>query len=350
MMNLRDLDIDYDRDLIKRVSFKKGQSVRPLWSVIENLPPDQMIIWVDRMDSLCPISCEWALAQALEKSCGIILPKRAQFVRTVFAEINRLVYLTTYLGGIVEAAGIPIAQQKILMLRELVFQMQEELMGGRVLPQVLKLGGVKRDLAIGDVQKVAQFISTWKKSWAEWLALVENDEILLSRLEGLLRLPLSDIRGKGLWGILGKAAQNIYDARLHQPHGAYSYIDLNLNFSFPLTSDALSRYQVALNEVKISLHALDELLKNIPQDSGAESATIEGILKSGFYSASTESARGPVTAVIEVDKSGKLRTARLFNVSQRIWPGIENYFVGLKAEDFNLAWASLGISGEESEV
>ena len=51
----------------------------------------------------------------------------------------------------------------------------------------------------------------------------------------------------------------------------------------------------ALNEVKISLHALDELLKNIPQDSGAESATIEGILKSGFYSASTESARGPVT-------------------------------------------------------
>src|SRR5580658_11007125 len=95
--------LTFDGDILKSATFKKGSQERPLWARIERLKPNEMLLWVDRFDSLCPIAAEWSLAQALEESYGVIVGKRMHYVRTILCEMNRLVWLTTYLGRMIDA-------------------------------------------------------------------------------------------------------------------------------------------------------------------------------------------------------------------------------------------------------
>jgi Ni,Fe-hydrogenase III large subunit len=240
----------------------------------------------------------------------------------------------------------------MMILRELVFQTQEELMGGRILPQVLKLGGARRNLSIGDIQKVGQFIQTWRNGWLQWRSLVDNDDIFESRLIELLTLSPQFVRDYGVWGICGKASGLTYDSRIHQPHGAYTYLNLNFKFNFELRGDALARFYVAEKEVDWTLDILEESIRKIPEEGVVEGPTqnVELNFNPGFYSATAESAKGPVTALVRISKAGQVQNVRVFSPGQRVWPQIENLFIGQKSEDFILGWASLGYSGEEAEI
>lgn len=346
---LSDLEISYNGDLIENVKFKKGLAQRPLWSTLKNLTPDQMVMWSDRFDSLCPVASEWALAQALENSCGVRVSARTQMVRSIFAEINRLVYLTSYLGNVVRGAGLMQAYQQILILREQVFQKQEEITGGRILPQVFKVGGVRRDLALGDLRKVREFLNTWKESWNSWLSLTAEDEILQSRLEDLLPISAETCRKFALWGIVGKSSGLVYDSRIHQPYGGYPYLDLQLSFGFPLLGDGLTRFKMAIFETNLALNLGEQLLNQMVSESAPVAAPKEIKLQDGIFTGTSEATKGPVTAVVEV-KGEKVANLKIFTPGQRIWPQIEEFFVGSRAEEFDLLWASLGMSAEESEL
>lgn len=347
---MRGVQIHHSGDLIRKIEIQKGYSYRPLWKTLESLSPQEMVIWVDRMDSLCPVSCEWALAQALETSANVAVSTRAQLVRSIYCEINRFVYLTTYLANVVKQLGLETLYQYAMILREQVFQKQEEFTGGRILPQALSVGGVRRDLALGDVQKVQAFIKDWRASWVKWKEIVIDDPLLEDRLSDLLKISQRNLKEKAIWGIMGKASGLTYDARLHQPHGAYSMIDFKLKYEFPLKGDALSRFNVAVAEVDISLNACEGFLNLVNQSESISSAKADHKFQAGIFSGAAESARGPVTSFVEVDEQGRVRGVKLFNCSQRIWPTIENYFEGIRSEEFELSWASLGFSSEEAET
>lgn len=341
--------IEFDRDLIKYTSIKRGAHNRPLWSALERLTVDEMIFWVDRFDSLCPIACEWALAQALEDAAGIEVPQRKEFVRTILCELNRLIWLTTYLSGIMKAIGPNSLKEKILILRESVFSLQEELTGGRVLPGAFKLGGTRRILAMGDVGKLKTFVNQWNEQWSQWKNLVGKDPILEDRLRGLLPISKKVIRKLSWWGIVGKAAGYGYDSRIHRPHGAYPFLDVKPPVN--TASDGWSRYQVALSEVDLSIDLLNQLLAKIPEQTKEQpQSTKAPVLSDGFYRGTSESAKGPIISSVEVGKKGKVLTVRLFATAQRVWPVLDPLFSGILAEDFHLAFASLGVSGEDGEI
>jgi NADH:ubiquinone oxidoreductase subunit D len=145
--------LQYEGDMLKSAAFQKGFQERPLWTKLQTLTPAEMILWVDRFDSLSSISSEWALAQAFEKSYGLEIPKRTQYVRSILCEVNRLIWLTTYLGRVMKALGGLTLYQEIMVLREQTLSAQEELTGGRILPQALCLGGCRRDLALGHIER-----------------------------------------------------------------------------------------------------------------------------------------------------------------------------------------------------
>ncbi len=336
----------YDGDLIAAVQIKRGTHIRPLWAKMESLKPEHMILWADRFDSLCPIASEWALSQAVEAAAKIKVPKRAQYVRTILCELNRLVWLTTYLSRITYALGQRSLTQHALLLREQVYQRQEELTGGRVLPQAFNIGGCRRELAIGDVQKVRQFIQGLRFSWNKWLDLIADDPLVQSRLAGLLVIPSEYVEQMSWWGVVGKASGVNYDARKHRPHGAYPFID----FSIPTRkqSDALARFEIAIAEINCSLEIIENLLNTIPVEI-EPTPKFDGLTQ-GFYFGAAESAKGPVISALEVTARGAVATVRLFTSGQRVWPTIDEMFEGTRVEDFQLAIASLGLDPEEAEL
>jgi Ni,Fe-hydrogenase III large subunit len=243
--------------------------------------------------------------------------------------------------------------QQVFILREHVFVMQEELTGGRILPQALRLGGCRREFAMGDEQKTRRFLENWKTFWKQWLDLVTDDPLLESRLKNLLAIPSGMIESLGWWGIVGKASSVCYDSRKHRPHGAYPH----LNFTIPRRDrgDAGSRFEVVIEEVELTLSLLDQLLQTIPKSDGSikagpASGSQGPELKPGFYFGCSESAKGPVIAAVEINNDGHVTTLRLFATGQRVWPCIDPLFHSIRAEDFQVAFTSLGVDSEEAEI
>jgi ech hydrogenase subunit E len=339
-------EINYDGDLLKSVQFVRGLEVRPLWSKLERLKPDEMIFWIDRFDSLCSISSEWALAQAIERASNTAISKRSQFVRTILCELNRFIWLTTYIGRVIGSLAQESLKEQIFIIREQVLSMQEELTGGRILPQALCVGGARRELALGDIQKMRLFIINLRASWLKFNELSKPDKLLEARLRNLLIIKKEEVEKKGWWGIVGKASGISYDSRIHRPHGAYPF--LKIEIPTREVGDALSRFQVALSEIDLSLNLIDQLLTLIPSE--IEKKSERNRFSSGLFFATAESAKGPVIAAIETTSDDLILNVRLFTCGQRVWPQLENYFIGMRAEDFELAAASLGIDPEEVEA
>jgi len=342
-------DLTRSGDLLKSVRFKHGSQGRPLWARMERLLPFEMIMWVDRFDSLCPIASERALARAVETSADIDIDKRMEFVRTLLCELNRLVWLTTYLGRVTDALGQCTLTQQVLVLRESVLVMQEEITGGRILPQAFKIGGVRRDFAMGDVRKVRTFLSAWKLSWESWVKLIEGDPLLESRLHGLMIIPPTVVEKLAWWGVVGKGSGVDYDSRRHRPHGAYPFLDFELISRSE--ADALARFEVVIDEVGLTLKLLDQVLRDIPdKGTGSPESVIPISLKPGIFFGTAESAKGPVIATVEVAGNDFVSAVRLLATGQRVWPVLEPLFKDIRAEDFELAFASLGVDTEEAEI
>lgn len=341
-----DAQIIYDGDILSSVEIKKGLQVRPLWAKLERLKPDEMISWVDRFDSLCAVSSEWALSMALEEAYQLEVTLRDQYVRTILNELNRLIYYTTYLGNMMLALSHRGYQNQVMALREQVFSIQEELTGGRILVHALSLGGCRRGLALGDIQKVRQFLNDWKKRWESWLPKAIDDPILVSRLEGLMPISADIINKFSWWGIVGKASGVNYDSRRHRPHGAYPYLHFNLISK--QAGDALARFQVAVEEVNLSVFLIDQALSKIPNEGGKKPSP--GDLFPGYYYGYSESAKGPVVSAVEISDQKFVTAVRLFSVNSRIWPVVDRLFSGIRAEEFDLALASLAIDAEDGEA
>jgi NADH-quinone oxidoreductase subunit D len=338
--------LTFDGDILKSVVFKKGDERRPLWRKIEQLAPNEMILWADRFDSLCAIPCEWALAQALEDSYGLEISKRNQYVRTILCEINRLVWLTTYLGKVVRSLGQRTLFQQAFVLCEQVFTIQEELTGGRILPQAFSLGGCRRELPMGNIQKIKSFLKDWTKLWTAWVELVIGDELLNARLKGLMVVDKALVEKLGWWGIVGKGSGIDYDSRKHRPHGAYHFVDFKIRSE--QGGDAKSRFEIGIHEVNLSLELVSRLSQDISGDGSPQLETSH--LRPGFFSGAAESAKGPIISCVEIDDKGVVATVRLFSSGQRVWPVVDHLFNDLRAEDFAVALASLGLDAEDSEI
>jgi NADH-quinone oxidoreductase subunit D len=254
--------------------------------------------------------------------------------------------LTTYLGRLVGALGQKTLFQYIFVLREGVLTVQEELTGGRILPQAFKIGACRRELPLGNIQKIKAFLDSWSKQYQDWSALLKDDRLLRARLQGLLSIDPQLIEKLAWWGIVGKAGGVPYDARIHRPHGAYGFV----SFRVPTRkeSDGLARFEVAMAEVELTLNLINSLLKDFPNEGSVNPEPVE--LKPGLYNGWAESAKGPVISAVEVSDKGAVSALRLFSVGQRVWPICDHLFSGIRAEDFDVAFASLGVDTEDAET
>ena len=344
---LFDKTVNYEGDIVKKVSVLRRREQRPLWDTLKNIEITRAIGWADRFDGYCALAAEWSVALALESAFKIEVSNRNQFIRTLHAEVNRLVYHTTYLSRVVASLRQHGLKQEVLLLREQVFNLTDELLGARVLPNAFIFGGSLRPLTVGETQKVRSFIKGWRFQWNRWLGFF-NDPVVKSRLDGLLVVPPEVIEKWGWYGLVGKAAGISYDARKHRPYGAYPFLD----FKIPefTSSDAWARVQVVVAETELSLSLIEAVslqFSSADDHSQAVPATLQG--DDGFYRATVESAKGPFTAAV-VLKDSKIDGIRIFSPGQRAWESFEPLLTGLRSDDLELAIASLGLDPQEAET
>jgi NADH-quinone oxidoreductase subunit D len=222
----------------------------------------QGVTFVTRMDYLAPIFNETAYCLAVEKLLGIQAPPRAQALRVLLMELNRisshLVWLAT--------TGLELGALSIMLYgfreREEILDILEDVTGLRMNHAWVRPAGVSQDLPDGTEDKIRAFVADLRGKADEYETLLTNNPIWLERTRGIGRLELDQLIDLGVTGPLLRAAGLDHDLRKAQPYCGYEQYD----FEVPTATgaDVYARYQVRMAEMRQSLRIVEQVLDSLP--------------------------------------------------------------------------------------
>jgi NADH-quinone oxidoreductase subunit D len=221
----------------------------------------QGVTFVTRMDYLAPLSNEAAYCMAVEKLLGIEAPTRAQVIRVMLLEINRigshLVALAT--GGM--ELGAVTAMTAGFREREEVLHLLEYLTGLRMNHAFIRPGGVAQDLPDGYEPVVRDFLKIMHKRLPEYDKLLTGQPIWKNRLKGIGYLPVDACLALGVTGPILRSAGLPWDLRKTEPYLGYE----DYQFEVPTSNaaDSYARYLLRVEEMHQSLRIITQALKKL---------------------------------------------------------------------------------------
>ncbi|TDQ05649.1 NADH-quinone oxidoreductase subunit D [Labedaea rhizosphaerae] len=221
----------------------------------------QGVTFVTRMDYLAPLFNEAAYCMAVEKLLGVEVPARAQVIRVMLMEINRigshLVALAT--GGM--ELGALTAMTAGFREREEVLHLLEHLTGLRMNHAFIRPGGIAQDLPEDYHQKITDFIKIMKKRLPDYDKLLTGQPIWRNRLKGIGYLPVDACLALGITGPILRSAGLAWDMRKTDPYLGYE----DYRFEVPTSTDAdcFARYLLRVEEIHQSLRIIEQTLKKI---------------------------------------------------------------------------------------
>jgi NADH-quinone oxidoreductase subunit D len=220
--------------------------------------------YTDRLDYICPLSNNWAYANAVETLAGIEVPERAQYMRVILAELTRLINHTAFAGFFLGDMG---AWGSALMYafreREKILDLFEDLTGARMMANFMRFGGCRNDLPAGWAEQCSTLVDGYAPFLDEMEKFLVGNEILLARTQNVGQLPAAALVNGGVTGPMLRAAGVNYDIRKAEPYGIYE----RFNFRIPLgeRGDCYDRLMIRFLEMRESLKILRQALDALPE-------------------------------------------------------------------------------------
>lgn len=259
------LVMQLDGETVTRCTPVIGYLHRGLEKILENRPYMAGIRYMDNADYLSPMINEMAFAGAVEQLMGIEAPRRAQYIRLMTNEMQRitshLVAVGTYLLDLGAITPVLFAFRD----REGILSLFEELGGSRFNVNYMRVGGVLHDLPEGWLQRLDSWLKTFDKTWDELDELITGNEIFMKRTQGTGYIDPQQAIAYGVTGPIARASGVNYDLRCNIPYGAYREIATK-----PIVrqdGDAFGRYMVRLYEMKESARLIREAMAKLPGGS-----------------------------------------------------------------------------------
>ena len=218
---------------------------------------------VTRMDYLAPFHNELCFSLATEAMLGIDIPLRAQAIRVLMTELNRVASHLTWLA----TQGLDLGALSIMIYgireRELILDFFEKTTGLRMNHNYIRPGGVAADLPDGWEQDVGEILEVIPKGMADYHDLLTNNPIFLGRTQGVGVITADECLAYGITGPVLRASGVSWDLRKSQP---YSGIE-KYEFTIPVgeNGDVYDRYVVRLEEMVQSLFIVRQVLDNMPR-------------------------------------------------------------------------------------
>jgi len=219
--------------------------------------------YTDRLDYFCSLTNNWAYALAVEKLAGLQVPERAEYIRVITAELTRLQNHTCLAGFLLQdmgASGTPLMYA--FRERERILDLFESLTGARMMCNYMRFGGCRCDLPPGWLEQARQVVQEFPRFLDEFEALLNENEILMSRTQGVGVVPPPLAVSAGITGPMLRAAGVNYDLRKVDHYGIYD----RFQFRVPLGEhgDVYDRYMIRVLEMRESLKILQQALPGIP--------------------------------------------------------------------------------------
>jgi NADH-quinone oxidoreductase subunit D len=217
----------------------------------------------DRVDYLSNIANNLVYALTVEKLLQIEIPARAQWLRVLMAELDRLNSHLVWLGTHALDIGAMSMFFYCFREREDILRLKEMMSGQRMMTSFVRVGGVALDAPRGWDKAFLKFIKQFPSKVDEYESLLDNNPIWKIRTQGVGFISIEDMLDLGVTGPMLRAAGIALDARKTEPYSSYEKFD----FTVPTRTenDVYSRYRVRLEEMRQSARIIMQAIEGMPE-------------------------------------------------------------------------------------
>jgi NADH-quinone oxidoreductase subunit D len=254
--------LELDGEIIKKATPVLGHLHRGIEKLAEIKTYHQCIPLTDRMDYVNAMGHNLGYVLAVEKLLGIEVPKRAQYVRVMLAELQRIASHLIWLGTHVLDMGATTPVMYCFREREAILRIFEEVAGGRITPTYFRIGGLPRDLPNGTIDQIRDFLADFPKRIDDYDTLLTDNIIFRRRTQGVGLLSADDAINFSVTGPVLRGSGVSYDVRTKTPYSHYEDFD----FEVPVgeNGDVFDRYLVRMEEMRQSRRIVEQAIENLP--------------------------------------------------------------------------------------
>jgi NADH-quinone oxidoreductase subunit D len=224
----------------------------------------QAITLTDRIDYLNPLGNNLVYCLAVEKLLGLEVPKRAQYIRVMMVELQRISSHLVWLGTHALDMGAMSVMLYCFREREEILKIFERFSGQRMMTSYIRIGGVAVQPPAGWRDQVKRFLDMMPARIDEYEALLTENRIWQGRLKGVGYLPPETLIGLSTTGPGLRAAGIALDNRRAFPYSSYEEFDFNVVTR--TESDCFARYLVRVGEMRESLKIIRQAMDKITDD------------------------------------------------------------------------------------
>ena len=265
------------------------------------------VYYTDRMDYLSAMSNNMSYCLAVEKLMGVEIPPRAQVLRVMMAELQRLAshlfWLSTH---VLDVSGTGMA---LLMYatreRERILDLFEMACGARLTVGYMRVGGVSRDIPPAFLGHLEDFLKAMATRIDDYEAMLTHGPLWGERLIGVGKLTRDEVINMGLTGPMLRGSGVDWDLRRDMPYSGYEHYD----FKVPVFTegDCFARYLVRMEEMRQSLRIIRQTIDNLPP---------------GPYRAEDRKVTPPPRAELDVSMEALIHHFKLMTEGFQVQPGM----------------------------
>ncbi|MFH0914106.1 MAG: NADH-quinone oxidoreductase subunit D [Chloroflexota bacterium] len=332
----------FDGEVIRDMEPVFGYLHRGIEKLAEERTYTGFIPLTDRLDYLASMSNNLAYCLVVEKLAGIRVPERAEYLRVIIAELQRLASHLVAVGAFLNDCGAfmtPILY--MLREREKILDLFEMVCGQRLTYNYFRFGGVSQDVPEEFLPAVKKLLGQMPGYIDEYDQLLKENEILLARSKGVGILPRETAVNISASGPVLRGSGVAWDIRKVDPYSVYDRFE----FDIPTgeCGDCYDRYRVRVEEMRQSVRILEQAVKELP--GGPVRAEVPYLIRPpvGEAYARIESPRGELGFYLVSDNSIApyrlhIRAAPLMNLT-----ALKDMVVGWKIADAIIIFGSIDI-------
>ncbi|MFZ1043652.1 MAG: nickel-dependent hydrogenase large subunit [Anaerolineales bacterium] len=305
-----------DGEIITGASVRLGYAHRGIEKAAEQRNWVQNLYLIERVCGICSHIHAFAYSLAVEQLANVQAPPRAQAIRILVAELERIHSHFLWMGVSAHEAGFDTLFMYAWRDREKVMDLLEELTGNRVNYSANILGGVKFDLNAAQAQSIRSTLDFLEERVRHYQDVVTHDEMFLQRTRGIGVMTRSQAEVMGAVGPTARASNVPRDLRTIAPYAAYSQFPVQMILD--TRGDLEARFEVRLEELFESIRLIREILNAMPE--GELTARMPRRIPTGEAVVRLEAPRGEVFYFIKSNGTDKperlkIRTPTICNLN-----------------------------------
>ncbi len=310
--------LELDGERIVNAKVRPGAIHRGIEFMARDRNPIQVIYLSERICGICSFSHVLCFIRAVEDLANLNVPVRAQYIRTLLLELERIHSHLLWSGVACYTIGFDSAFHLGMQMREKVMDMLELISGNRVNYGVATIGGVRWDVTSELVKATREMIRYYRREFAPFREIVMDDPVAQARMRDVGVLTRDEAVRYSATGPTARASGLRVDIRKNSPYEAYADIEVEpivpQDYFGEARGDVLDRFAVRVLEVYQSLDILEKILDGLPEGPIVAEKNINKVL------VSLKKAEGTGWGILEAPR------------------GDDTHVVQLKAGDDNVFW------------